>query len=131
METTRLANLEITGEKGSFFIPHVFFDATTGKCLMEGESYLENTWQFYNQLMQWLQAYASSQGPISFDFKLTYFNTSSSKGILELLQFLKQYEDQGGEVEINWYYSNADEDMLEEAEDFIEDTQIKINLIPY
>ncbi len=131
METTNLNDLEITGEKGTYFIPYVRFNAETGKCLLEGESYLENTWEFYNQLKAWLQSYSATNKPIFLDFKLTYFNTSSSKGIFELLMFLKEYENNGGKVMINWYYPEYDEDLLEEAEDFIEDTQLAIRLIPY
>lgn len=131
MENIELADLEITGEKGTFFVPHIRFEAATGKCLMEGESYLENTWHFYNQLLEWLRTYAVSNAPILFDFKLTYFNTSSSKGILEILQFLKGYEDKGGTVSVTWFYPEEDEDILEEAEDFIEDTKLAINLVSY
>lgn len=129
METAKLQNLEIIGEKGVFFIPNVHFDAQTGRCLMEGEAFLENTWEFYKQLLGWLRKYTATQQPIIFDFKLSYFNTSSSKGILEILQFLKEYQEQGGDVTVNWYYSEEDEDIREEAEDFIEDTQLDMNLI--
>ena len=131
METTKLNTLEIKGEKGTYFVPYVRFDAETGKCLLEGESYLENTWEFYNDLVDWLRSYTETGQPIAFNFKLTYFNTSSSKGILELLQFLKEYEDQGKQVTVAWYYPEDDEDILEEAEDFVEDTQLDIKLIAY
>ncbi len=131
METTKLDNLEIKGEKGTYFVPHVKFDAETGLCTLEGESYLEDTWDFYKRLVDWLRAYAETGRSIKFNFKLTYFNTSSSKGILEVLEFLKEYEDMGGMLDLMWYYPKDDEDILEEAEDFIEDTQLKMELIPY
>ena len=131
METTKLDNLEIQGEKGTYFIPHVSFNAETGRCMLAGESYLENTWEFYEDLVKWLRAYAETGQPICFDFKLTYFNTSSSKGILEVLEFLKEYQDRGGNIDIKWYYPEDDEDILEEAEDFVEDTQLDIELIAY
>ena len=131
METIKLDNLEIKGEKGTYFVPHVKFDAETGVCILEGESYLEDTWDFYKRLVDWLRSYAESGRSIKFNFKLTYFNTSSSKGILEVLEFLKEYEDMGGVLELMWYYPKDDEDILEEAEDFIEDTQLKMELIPY
>ena len=89
METTKLDNLKIEGEKGTYFVPHVDFSAETGRCVLEGESYLENTWEFYKQLVSWLRAYAETNQPIYFDFKLTYFNTSSSKGILEVLELFE------------------------------------------
>ncbi len=131
METTKLDNLEIKGEKGTYFVPHVMFDAETGLCTLEGESYLEDTWDFYKRLVSWLRSYADTGQKITFNFKLTYFNTSSSKGILEVLEFLKEYEDTGGVLDLKWYYPKDDEDILEEAEDFLEDTQLNMELIPY
>ena len=131
METTKLESLKIQGEKGVYFIPHVDFDADTGHCVIEGESYLENTWEFYKQLVHWIKTYTETGQPLSFDFKLTYFNTSSSKGILELLEALKEYKNRGGNIVLKWYYPEDDEDILEEAEDFVEDTQLDIELIAY
>ena len=131
METTKLENLKIQGEKGVYFIPHVDFNADTGHCVIEGESYLENTWEFYKQLVDWIKTYTETGQPLSFDFKLTYFNTSSSKGILEVLEALKDYESKGGSIVLKWYYPEDDEDILEEAEDFVEDTQLDIELIAY
>ncbi|MDF9798517.1 hypothetical protein OKW21_003780 [Catalinimonas alkaloidigena] len=131
MKATKLNDLEIHGEEGTFFVPHVHFQAQNGKCLMEGEAFLEDTWDFYERLMTWLQNYTASNRPITFDFKLSYFNTSSSKGILELLLFLKEYEDQGGDVTVNWHYPEKDEDSLEEAQDFKEDTGLDINIFTY
>lgn len=128
MKTNQLTSLMIEGEKGTFYIPHVHFDVETGHCLMEGESYLENTWEFYEKLLSWIKAFAESKRPIQFDFKLSYFNTSSSKGILQLLEFLEAYEAEGGKVCINWYYPAHDEDLKEEAEDFMIDTNLNINM---
>lgn len=130
MSDLQLETLEIQGEKDTYYTPHVFFDAATGRCLLEGESFLENTWEFYERLCNWLKEYTKTQRPIVFDFKMIYFNTSSSKSILELLLFLKKYEEEGGNVQVNWYYPEDDDDILEEAEDFIEDTQLDIKIIP-
>lgn len=128
MESNHLKSLIIQGEKGTFYVPHVHFDAESGHCLIEGESYLENTWDFFGDLLAWLTAFAQTKNPILFDFKLSYFNTSSSKGILQLMEFLQSYEEDGGEVTINWYYPAHDEDLREEAEDFMIDTNLTIHL---
>ncbi|MEM1136875.1 MAG: DUF1987 domain-containing protein [Bacteroidota bacterium] len=131
MAQEKLSNLEIEGEKGTFFTPSVNFNAETGLCRLEGESYLEDTWEFYDKLLVWLKDYTKTGKPVNFDFKLTYFNTSSSKGILDIMKFIKQYEDEGGEVKVNWYHPEDDEDNVEEAEDFRDDTGLDIALIPY
>lgn len=131
MANETLESLNIEGKSGTFFIPSVDFDAKTGSCRLEGESYLENTWEFYDKLTNWLKKYTETKKPVTFSFKLTYFNTSSSKGILDILFLLKDYELAGGQVTVNWYYPEDDEDNLAEAEDFIADSELEMNLTPY
>ncbi len=72
-----------------------------------------------------------SRKPIAFIIKLTYYNTSTSRSLLEMLNILKEYENNGGEVIINWHYDETDVDMKEDIEDYMIDTGLKINLIPF
>ena len=44
---------------------------------------------------------------------------------------LKKFKEKGGEIIINWYYPDDDYDILAEAEDFMEDSKLNFNLIPY
>jgi hypothetical protein len=126
-----MENLEIKGSHGDYDVPTVHFNADTGICELIGESYLENTVAFYDKLMKWLDEYIGQKGgPVVFNFKLTYFNTSSSKRILYILLKLKDYEDNNGDVTVNWYYDKDDLDMEEEVEDFIQISNLHINLIP-
>jgi len=129
--TESLESLNIEGKSGTFFVPSVSFDVNTGDCRLEGESYLENTWEFYDKLTNWLKQYTETSKAITFSFKLTYFNTSSSKGILDILFLLKDYEIAGGQVKVKWHYPEDDEDNLAEAEDFIADSELDMELIPY
>jgi SiaC family regulatory phosphoprotein len=124
-----MENLEIKGESGVYFIPEVNLNASNGQCQISGESYLEDTDEFYNNIINWLEAYINEvKKPLTFDFRLTYFNTSSSRSILNVLRVLKKYEDRGGSVTVNWYYPEDDESIAEEAEDYMKDTGLKINM---
>jgi hypothetical protein len=126
-----MQNLEITGSHGDYEVPSVSFNAETGVCELKGESYLEKTAEFYDRLLQWLDDYIEEVNQaIEFNFKLTYFNTSSSKRILYILLKLKEYEENGGEVTVNWYYDEDDTDMEEEVEDFKIISNLDINAIP-
>ena len=126
-----MENLEIKGSHGDYDIPTVFFNAETGVCELKGESYLEKTAEFYDGLLNWLDEYITvANKPITFNFKLTYFNTSSSKRILYILLKLKEYQDNGGTITINWYYHEDDTDMEEDVEDFRIITNLDINSIP-
>lgn len=127
-----MENLLIEGSTGEYFVPSVNFDAPSGKCVISGESYLEDSVAFYEPLLKWLERYMQEiNKPIDFEFKLTYFNTSSSKRILDIFRLLKDYEKNGGLVKVNWYYEDDDTDILEEIEDFMIISKLHINVIPY
>ncbi|MES2732274.1 MAG: DUF1987 domain-containing protein [Bacteroidota bacterium] len=122
-----MENLKIKGEKNIFFVPEVNFSSETGICELGGESYLENTFEFYAPLLKWLEAYtAEINKPIVFNFSLSYFNTASSRSILDILNVLKDYEDKGGSVTVNWVFQEWDEDLKQEIEDFALDSNLTI-----
>lgn len=127
-----MEDLEIKGESGVFYIPNVSMNATSGVCNISGESYLEDTDEFYNTIIKWIDQYrVEVKKSITFNFRLTYFNTSSSRGILNVLRTLKDYEDSGAQVEINWYYPDDDDSIAEEAEDYMVSTGLKINMFSF
>lgn len=122
-------NLKIIGSSDTFFTPSIDFNAATGVCMISGESYLENTIEFYRQLLGWLEEYMSTHNAIDFHFSLSYFNTTSSKAILQILLLLKKYKEVGKEVKITWHYNPDDEDMREEAEDYELDSGMQLNIV--
>ena len=126
-------DLIITSSEKTPFTPNVHFNAKTGECAVEGESYPEQSFEFYQSLIRWVKDYFEGGAEsIKMDFKLTYFNTSSGRAILDLLRLLKEYEEQGRTITVNWYYPVPDDDdMKMEAEDFIDETELELNLIPY
>ena len=119
-------NLIIKGEKNTFYTPTVMFSAETGICELAGESYLENTFEFYKKLEDWLKEFSSTKKPIVLNIALTYFNTSSSRSILDLLLIMKEYQNAGGNVSVNWKLENWDDDMKLEVEDFASDSGLEI-----
>ena len=127
-----MKNLEIEGSHKNFFIPTVNFNSKTGICEITGESFLEDTVEFYRHLIDWIDEYIESvKGPLALIIKLSYFNTSTSRSILDLLNLLKDYEDEGGEIVVNWHFDENDVDMEEDIDDYIIDTGLDINKIPY
>ncbi|MCK5537416.1 MAG: DUF1987 domain-containing protein [Bacteroidales bacterium] len=127
-----MKDINIEGSNDVYFVPTVKFETESGDCLLEGESFLAETVKFYTPLIEWLETFTvQKEKKLDFTFKLTYFNTSSSKCILDILKILKRYEDKGGDVVVNWHYDEDDMDMEEALEDYIIDTGVKINLIPY
>lgn len=99
--------------------PTVNFDGSTGKIEIKGRSIPENSIEFYKPLVDWLEAYgAAPQGNTEVNIQLEYFNTSSSKCILDIFKKLEGIAKAGHQVIINWYYEEDDEDMLEAGEDY-------------
>lgn len=127
-----MENLEIHEVPDAPFYPSVNFNSKTGVCEIAGESYMEETYKFYSPLLEWLRSYTTDiQGKVEFNFRLTYFNTSSSRLILDMLEILRRYKDNGGDVSVNWYYDPDDPDMKDEVEDFKIETGLEINLKTY
>ena len=73
----------------------------------------------YEVITDWLEKYGASPGAqTSVNIQLEYFNTSSSKCILDVFKRLELIHKKGNQVEINWYYEEDDEDMFEAGEDY-------------
>ena len=100
--------------------PEVSFDAKTGQIEIKGRSIPENSIEFYKPLVDWLDKYADiAQGVVNVVIQLEYFNTSSSKCILDVFKKLENMHNKNKtEVVINCYYEEDDEDMLEAGEDY-------------
>jgi hypothetical protein len=105
--------------EGSAKTPSVNFDAAKGVLELKGRSIPENSVEFYKPLNDWIDNYAASpQGATTVDIKLEYFNTSSSKCILDLFKQLEGLNGKGTDVKVNWYFEEDDEDMEEAGEDY-------------
>lgn len=105
--------------EGSTKTPHVSFDTGTGLLELKGRSIPENSIDFYKPLIDWVDKYSRTPQPkTSMHVQLEYFNTSSSKCILDLFKKLEAIRSTGGEVTVFWHYEADDEDMLEAGEDY-------------
>lgn len=104
---------------GSPKTPSIEFDAETGVLLLKGRSIPENSIEFYKPLNDWLDLYAGSpKSRTIVDVRLEYFNTSSSKCILDFFKKLERVNGSNTEVHVNWYFETDDEDMEEAGEDY-------------
>jgi hypothetical protein len=105
--------------EGTAKTPTINFDPTTGKLELKGRSIPENSIDFYQPLVDALEEYAKSPKPTTeVKIQLEYFNTSSSKCILDVFKKLEDIKNNGSQVTIKWYYEEDDEDMLEAGEDY-------------
>lgn len=111
-----MANITLEGSPKT---PIVSFDASTGLLELRGRSIPENSIEFYKPLIDWIDKYARDPKPhTTLHVQLEYFNTSSSKCILDLFKKLELVRSSGNEVSVLWHYEQDDEDMLEAGEDY-------------
>lgn len=99
--------------------PTIEFNPGEGYLLLKGRSIPENSIEFYKPLVDVLELYnGNSKSTTKVDVQLEYFNTSSSKCILDVFKKLEAINSGKNEVIINWFYEEDDEDMLEAGEDY-------------
>jgi len=99
--------------------PYVRFDPDTGILEIKGRSIPENSIEFYKILIDWLDEYSKNPKEKTIvNIQLEYFNTSSSKCILDFFKKLEALYKNNYDVIIIWYYEDDDEDMLEAGEDY-------------
>ncbi len=111
-------------------MPYINFNIETGICEIEGQSYITNTYAFYEPIYSWLEEFIKkTTKKIEFNIKITYFNTSSSKCILEILRILKKFREKGGILTVSWHLSRLDEDLEDEVQYFSIATGVDIDLI--
>ncbi len=116
--------------EGSAKTPSVDFNADKGVLELRGRSIPENSIEFYKPLNEWIENYGKSpQGETVVDVRLEYFNTSSSKCILDLFKQLENLNGSGTNIKVNWYFEEDDEDMEEAGEDYQAIINLPFNMI--
>ncbi len=105
------------------------FKTDSGICEIAGVSIMENPDEFYSPIYDWIKSYIADHKFLKLVLKLSYYNTTSSKMIFDLLLMLKQFEETGGELIVEWHFDEWDTDMEEDIEGIIEDTGINIQTV--
>lgn len=120
--------MEIINLEGTEDTPKIILDKGNGIFEISGRSLPEDSAEFYRPIIEWLERYATApNSKTNFVFKLEYFNTASSKLILDILSRL---EDIAG-ITIHWYFHEDDEDMQEAGEEFSELVEIPFEFKTY
>jgi hypothetical protein len=101
--------------------PRVILDHEGNQFEISGKSLPEDVVDFYQPVLDWLIEYRKSPNPrTEFTFKLIYFNTASSKMILDILMIFEEMAEEGREVLIKWLSLDSDEDMQEAGREYEE-----------
>ena len=100
--------------------PYINLSPEDGVVELKGKSIPENSVEFYRPVYAWLDEYAlKPKNKTHIIIQLEYFNTSSSKCLLDIFRKLEPIHKNGSsEVSVTWYYEEDDEDMMEAGEDY-------------
>ena len=122
-----MENLTIEETK---YTPKIILDVT-GTISLTGKSYPENTFEFYEPMINWIKEYfeTCAADTTTVNLGITYFNSSSSKLFFDFFDLLEENNDDH-KIKINWIYDEENESAEEAGEDFIEDFEdLDISLV--
>lgn len=124
METIKILGTDDT--------PTVILDAQNDIFDISGRSLPEDVTAFYDPILNWLDEYSTHPNKKTvFSFKLEYFNTASSKLLLDILLKLEEMREDGKDVLVKWYFPEDDEDMEEAGEEYADIVEVPFEQIPY
>ncbi|MCQ2973731.1 MAG: DUF1987 domain-containing protein [Bacteroidales bacterium] len=120
--------MNIIDSQGNMKTPKVHFDPEQGLIELSGRSIPENTDSLYRPLIEWVEEYINNPQPVTtVNIKFEYFNSSSAKYLIRLLEYIHRIEATENKLIFNWYYE--DEELLEYGQDFQEVLEMKFNFI--
>jgi hypothetical protein len=124
--------MDVIKIKGTDDTPNVILDAENNIIEFSGRSLPEDVVTFYAPVIQWIEEYAKKpNAKTNIIFRLEYFNTASSKILLDILLKFEDILNDGQEVVVSWYYQEDDEDMLEAGEEYSEIVDIPFEMHSY
>lgn len=121
--------------------PSVIFDVINNRFIISGKSRPENTGKFYTPVINWIARFENdlslinnqkeNNQPKVFVFNLEYFNSISSKYILDIILLLKDFVLKGNKIGIEWHFSKLDVDMLDTGKEFSNMVNLKFDFIEH
>jgi hypothetical protein len=110
--------------------PAVKTDAAAGTLVMRGDSYPENSFEFFAPIVKWVREYLEEQqNPLKVELHLLYLNTSSVRAMMDIFDMLEDAHGDGREVSVQWFYDADNERISELAEEFKEDCTFPFDIL--
>lgn len=130
MQTELAMNtLTITGTDAT---PDISCDPARGIVVMRGDSYPENSFEFFQDVINWIEQYLrDSEQALQLQLHLAYMNTSSVKAMMDIFDMLEAAFDKQREVSVQWFFDPDNERVEELAEEFKEDCTFPFEVLPH
>lgn len=110
--------------------PSIATSESAGTLQMRGDSYPENSFEFFAPVLEWIRHYLTEkQTPLRLELRLLYLNTSSVKVMMDIFDMLEDVHATGRDVTVRWYYDRDNERIAELAEEFKEDCTFPFDIV--
>ncbi|MFM7551001.1 MAG: biofilm regulation phosphoprotein SiaC [Cyanobacteriota bacterium] len=102
--------------------PAVQADWQQGVLMMSGESYPENTYELFDEIITWVESFLiEADRPLTLELHLNYLNTSSVRAMIDIFDRVQSAHDAGRAVSVRWLYDQRNPRSAEMGEEFKED----------
>ncbi|MCE8028091.1 biofilm regulation phosphoprotein SiaC [Billgrantia desiderata] len=121
-------DLNIPGTQST---PTIISDWQAGLLSMQGDSYPENSFELFDQVIDWVKRFLHDESrPLTLELALVYLNTSSVKAMMDIFDLLEEAHGNGRDVRVTWRYDPRNERIAELAEEFREDCTFAFTITP-
>lgn len=114
--------------KATHSSPAISFDPVTNILRITGESYPENSFDFYAPVISWLKSSLLELPELTLDLTITYMNSSSTKCTLDIMDVMEDAYGRGVKTSIIWRYDPENPRSYEMAEDFREEVSFSFKI---
>ncbi len=103
----------------------VEFLYSKGVLRLTGDSYPENAADFFLPLLKWVKDYVRVlHEQTTVEFRVKYFNTSSSRYIFQIMEILHAFEARDNAVKVVWISQGQDDDLLETWRELMDELEM-------
>ena len=102
--------------------PSINANWEAGLLKLAGESYPENTYDIFDQIIAWVELYLTEgKKPLRVELYLNYLNTSSIRAMIDIFDHLQNAHESGRDLSVVWLYDSRNPRSAEMGEEFKED----------
>lgn len=112
--------------KGTDLTPEIILAPAENRFIISGKSAPEDVRGLYYPVLEWMEEFVAGvrkgnnytdTNPLRLKLDLEYFNSSSAKFLFDIFALLRDLNNEGTPVEIEWHYDMEDTDLREAGED--------------
>ena len=98
--------------------PEIILDKEKNIFQFTGSSMPEDPGKVFSPVLDWIKSYMQDPNPSTvIEFKMDYFNSSTARFFVEILEKFEEMYDNGSAVKIIWFHFLDDVVILERGED--------------